>query len=296
MFSLESDSITQVHEMDNLPFNAYISNHRIEIITHTPTFLEFDLINADFSIANALRRILISEIPTMAIHTVTINKYEGVMPEEIISHRLGLIPILADPTKFRYKETDHDEFSALVFKLQVKCDADEMTVYSDDIVNVPIGSQLSRLGEISVKAGIPITKLVKGQCIDFDLVAEKNIGKEHIKHSPVCPASYRLMPIIEVKDIYGDEAHKLKECFSVGVIDVVDGKGVVINPRLETMSREVFRHKEFEGKVFLGKKQNHFIFTIESAWMDPKILLRQSIMILAEKCRRLRNEIEEYKN
>lgn len=295
MFSVERDLITEQHTLDTLPFPTYLSSHEIKIISHTPTFLEFDLINADFSIANALRRILISEIPTMAFHTVTINNYNGVMPEEIISHRLGLVPVLADPTQFQYKGAEHSEHTGLLFKLDVKCVEDKMTVYSDSIVNVPIGDQLKRIGAVTVKRGIPITKLVRGQCVNFELVAQKGVGREHIKHSPVCPASYRLMPTIEVRDVCGEDAFKLQACFSEGVIGIEDGKAVVVNPRAETMSREVHRHKEFDGKVFIGKKSNHFIFTVESVWMDPMVLLRQSIVILAEKCKRLRMEIEDYK-
>jgi DNA-directed RNA polymerase I and III subunit RPAC1 len=65
--------------------------------------MEFDLVGVDASIANALRRIMISEVPTMAIEKVFVMYNDGVMVDEILSHRLGLIPIKADPREFEFR-------------------------------------------------------------------------------------------------------------------------------------------------------------------------------------------------
>ncbi len=43
---------------------------RIEVVRKEGMELEFDLVGVDASLANALRRILISEVPTMAIEKV----------------------------------------------------------------------------------------------------------------------------------------------------------------------------------------------------------------------------------
>ena len=65
--------------------------------------MEFDLIGVDASIANAFRRILIAEVPTMAIETVYVFNNTSVIQDEVLSHRLGLIPIKADPGKFGWQ-------------------------------------------------------------------------------------------------------------------------------------------------------------------------------------------------
>lgn len=62
--------------------------------------IEFDLIHVDPSISNAFRRILIAEIPTIAIDNVFIMKNTSVIQDEVLAHRLGLVPIKADPEKF----------------------------------------------------------------------------------------------------------------------------------------------------------------------------------------------------
>jgi DNA-directed RNA polymerase I and III subunit RPAC1 len=66
--------------------------------------MEFDLIGVDCSLANAFRRILISEVPTMAIEKVFVHNNTSLFQDEFLSHRLGLIPIKADPRIFEYKQ------------------------------------------------------------------------------------------------------------------------------------------------------------------------------------------------
>jgi DNA-directed RNA polymerase I and III subunit RPAC1 len=54
------------------------------------------MINIDAPLVNAFRRILIAEIPTIAIEKVNIYQNNGIMQDEVLAHRLGLIPIKAD--------------------------------------------------------------------------------------------------------------------------------------------------------------------------------------------------------
>jgi len=59
----------------------------------------------------------------MAIDTVIINQNTSIIPDEVLSHRLGLISILADAKEFEYKK-ENDEFkekNSIKFELKVKC-------------------------------------------------------------------------------------------------------------------------------------------------------------------------------
>lgn len=65
----------------------------IEILESSEDYLKFNVENIDLSLANSLRRIMISEVPTMAIELVKIVNNTSCLNDEYIAHRLGLIPL-----------------------------------------------------------------------------------------------------------------------------------------------------------------------------------------------------------
>ena len=83
-------------------------------------------------------------------------------------------------------------------------------------------------------------------------------------------ASYRLLPTIQIlSPIVNDDAEKFVACFPKGVAKVkADRRGVkhaeIVNPRLDTVSREVLRHDEFKDKIRLGRVRDHFICIFSS--------------------------------
>lgn len=69
----------------------------------TPSAIEFDLVGVDAPIANALRRIMIAEVPTIAIEDVYVWNNTSIMQDEVLAHRIGLVPLRIDPRTLDYK-------------------------------------------------------------------------------------------------------------------------------------------------------------------------------------------------
>lgn len=67
----------------------------VEIIDLKDDFMEFMLSDTDASVANALRRTIIADIPTLAIDLVEIENNTSVLTDEFLAHRLGLIPLVS---------------------------------------------------------------------------------------------------------------------------------------------------------------------------------------------------------
>lgn len=68
---------------------------------------EFVLSDTDPSMANALRRAMMSDVPTIAIDLVEIENNTTCLNDEFIAHRLGLIPLVSDRVhdmKFPWEE------------------------------------------------------------------------------------------------------------------------------------------------------------------------------------------------
>lgn len=64
---------------------------RIHIVKLTSDEMVFDLMGVDASLANALRRILLAEVPTMAIETVHMFANSSILHDEVLAHRLGYV-------------------------------------------------------------------------------------------------------------------------------------------------------------------------------------------------------------
>lgn len=60
-------------------FSKFKDQFRLAITDLTADVLEFDLVGVHPSVANALRRIMIAEVPTMAIEHVFVIDNTGVM-------------------------------------------------------------------------------------------------------------------------------------------------------------------------------------------------------------------------
>lgn len=87
----------------------FIENCDIEILSLNEEDIVFDLVGVEPPLANALRRILIAEIPTMAIEKVNMWQNTSIIPDENLAHRMGLIPIKADPRLFEYHQKTKNE-------------------------------------------------------------------------------------------------------------------------------------------------------------------------------------------
>ncbi|XP_010579487.1 PREDICTED: DNA-directed RNA polymerases I and III subunit RPAC1 isoform X4 [Haliaeetus leucocephalus] len=252
---------------------------RVDIIREEEGALEFDMVGIDAAIANAFRRILLAEVPTMAVEKVFVYNNTSIVQDEILAHRLGLIPIRADPRLFEYRNQ----------------------VYSKHMTWVPLGNQTDLFPDADfrpVHDDILIALLRPGQEIDVLMHCVKGIGKDHAKFSPVATASYRLLPDITLLQPIEDEAAEmLQKCFSPGVIEIqnIKGKKVarVANARLDTFSREVFRHEGLKNLVRLARVRNHYIFSVESTGiLPPDVLVSEAIKILMGKCQRFLNELD----
>ena len=283
----------------------------IEIKSKTKEELVFDITGVDATIVNTLRRIMIAEIPTMAIETVIINQNTSIIPDEVLAHRLGLIPILADANDFEEKKEDDDftEKNCLKFKLNVKCEKVgnkiiNEQIFSKDLIFEPIGNQKNKFYDEKNKKynvglvhdDIYLNKLTPGMEIDLICYCVKGIGRVHAKWSPVCTAYYKLINKINfLKEISGNDAQELKQLCPKGVF-IVNKKGnaEVGNIRECTSCRECIRQEKFKDSIELGKIADHYEFHIESVGMyTPESIFFRAIDVLKNKIKIWRELLKE---
>lgn len=155
--------------------------------------------NVDLSVANALRRVMYAEVPTLAIDLVEIESNTSVVIDEFVAHRLGLVPI--DSTEVERLKYTRDcscaqycQSCSVVFKLDVKCNVigKTLNVTSRDLIS----SDPSILPVFYDKndPGALLVKLRYGQEIKLTCIAKKGISKEHAKWAPVTAVGFEYDP------------------------------------------------------------------------------------------------------
>ncbi|CAD7972869.1 unnamed protein product [Amoebophrya sp. A120] len=281
-------------------------NCSIEIKKIEEDAIEFDLIGADPPLANALRRCLIAEIPGVAIEKVMIYQNTGVLHDEYVAHRLGLIPLKIDPLEMDWERPGEERPDGCLkptqvhFQLHAKCKDSDLTVYSGDLEWRPADDlekeHFKNNPPRPLHDDIIIARLAKNQEIFLECWAQKGQGKDHAKFSPVGTAWYRLMPKITLTEpVYDEEADKLAACCPPGVFAVEPDmedftgkrrKAVVANVRDCTTCREcIDPERGVPGKVKLQKVKDHFLFRIETIGQIPaEVLFERALQEISQKC------------
>lgn len=104
-YFLHLQNLTATPTVFDEPFTIkkFKKRFRIVVVKYNPYEMEFDLIGIHPFLANTFRRIILSDVPTMAIEKVHIYNNTSIIQDEVLSHRLGLIPLKADPRLFQLK-------------------------------------------------------------------------------------------------------------------------------------------------------------------------------------------------
>ena len=287
----------------------------IEIAKSTPDNLIFELNNVDVSFANALRRIMLADVQTMAIEYVNIEANDSVIHDEVLAHRLGLIPIRADPNDFEPCTTRSDlvhgkncielVLDVTARKKAAKPDGSVIVTTKDFRAITTTTSKSTTISSSSddddedeanfmIHQDIVIAKLKPGQRIKLRCFAIRGTGGDHIKWSPVCTASYRATPSVRVKEsITGSDAEEIKKSCPKNVFDIEDGTLIVANMRSCSVCRECVRLPQGKEKIELGRVKDSFCFSVETTGaLSPEEIVRRAALVLKEKCITVRDNVE----
>lgn len=129
----------------------------IESGVDTKCTIKFTDIN--YTLVNAIRRALISLVPTYAFDTINIDKNSTNLDDDMLSHRISLIPVEA--------------------QLNITCDItnktnDNMNIYSNDFV---------KSNDTWVCPNVLLTIVKPGQQLKFTASSTLGCGKTHAKWS-----------------------------------------------------------------------------------------------------------------
>jgi DNA-directed RNA polymerase subunit D len=266
---------------------------KIEIVDERDDHVTVLLKDTDRAFANALRRTLMSNVPKMAIHRVrfelgtiedsaTGDTYEsiGALPDEVIAHRLAMIPIPTYHDEFCFLEDDpgneglpREEWgtpaSQIIYHCSARGTAEGQVVTAGDL-NV-LGEDKLQIPEMY--RSIPITKLYAGQYLEFYAYAVLGVGSSHSKWNPVSGVSFSSR-----KEATIENSTKAKVLWNLDLsITSKDfskaSKGGTLDDvrKVETLIREMHhvgdgtaRIEDFANAISIKEKPGEFVFSFDT--------------------------------
>tara|TARA_Y100000310_G_C20524214_1_gene735197 strand:- start:110 stop:889 length:780 start_codon:yes stop_codon:yes gene_type:complete len=235
--------------------------------------LMFLLKNSDEVFANTIRRMVIEEVPTLAVEDLEIKENSSALYDEMLGLRLGLCPIKTDLKSYNLKEKCKCEGEGCA-----QCEL-KITLKASKKGYVYAGEAQSTDPKCTfVFEKMPLTKLLSKQKVDITMTAILGQGKEHAKWSSGL-AFFRKEPIVKIGKV---NVELLKTSCTDGVFEI-KGSSVKLNQDNVYESNLLEYYAELDQGISLDYSDN-LVFTLES-WgqLTPKEILTKSAEILIEK-------------
>jgi DNA-directed RNA polymerase subunit D len=256
----------------------------VEILEKTETSMRLIVRDVDAPFVNALRRIILSEVPCMAIDEVVILENSSMLHDEMLAHRLGLLPIKTDLDAYNLREECEckSEFGCSLCRVSLTLDAEAIeatkTIYS--------GSLTSENPQIvPVSPSVILVKLAPGQKIKLEAYARLGKGKEHAKWQPVTVCAYKNMPQIRINPKACDACDECVKVCSKNVLSVKNGKLEVLDARDCTLCQDCMDACPKDPvAIEITWDETAFIFNVESSGvLPPDRIMQEALKILGEK-------------
>lgn len=234
--------------------------------------------DADVSFVNSLRRIMLSELPKLAIDDVIIYDNTSPLFDEMISHRLSLVPV---PTDLRL----------LTFRDSCKCEG-------KGCPNCTVRYTLSKEGEGVVYSGdlqpehaswaiketkIPIVELSKDQRIILEVEAVLGRGKDHAKWQCVQVPSYRFDQSLVFDKKRLNEVKEVIDDLPEDVVELKGDKLILKDPKKLALFESYLDENDIDFITF-EKDPTKITFQFETdGSLSAKDALTETIAILTKK-------------
>ncbi|MFX1388052.1 MAG: DNA-directed RNA polymerase subunit D [Promethearchaeota archaeon] len=260
----------------------------LEVLEKNDRKLIFVVEGVSVEMANAIRRIILSEIPVMAVDEVIILKNDSPLYDEIISHRLGMIPITTDLETYKLpRDCSCGGFGCPLCQVSLTCEVTNTTNTPIEIYSRDLNSNDPKI--IPVDPNIPLVKIDKNDKVIIEAYAILGMAKDHVKWQAVSNIFYRFYPQIDFDD------SKCAKCPDKCIVSRMCPERLYdfSNQKTPTLDGDYWKTCTLcnscqnecpEEAIKVEWKENSYIFSIESDGVLPfKTIIKKTFEIFLEK-------------
>jgi DNA-directed RNA polymerase subunit D len=268
---------------------------KIEILNENDKEMNFILNDSSVAFANALRRTMLNEVPTMAIDVVTFHENTSALYDEILAHRLGLIPLrfpidvynLKDECKCKGKGCSRCEVKILFDSKKLwkeKKNQEKLVVTAGDL-------EYTDKEVYPIDKDIVIVELLPGQELKFEAVAILGFGKDHAKWQ-ASNTSYKMVPIIKISTSKCNNCGACLEACPRNVFEKKGDKIAVKDSNMCILCKACVDVCENKAITVEGSDKD-FIFTVETtSGLTPREILKLALNSLKTRAEILSKEVK----
>lgn len=268
----------------------------IRVLDKNDASMRFIVEGVDVSFVNALRRIMLAEVPCMAIDEIVVIENTSLLHDEILAHRMGLIPIKTDLDSYNLPEdcTCKSELGCNLCRaaltMEVEASDGIKTVYSGDLK--PENPDIAPVSD-----RIPLVKLASDQKIKLEAYARLGKGKKHAKWQPVSMCIYRYLPQIKIDETRCDLCGEcVRICPKKVFVTADDKKKLKVQNLIEcTLCQDCVDICSMDPPAInVNWSEGAFIFSIESTGALPvERIVVEALKILDKKVASFLKELKE---
>ncbi|MEM2004897.1 MAG: DNA-directed RNA polymerase subunit D [Zestosphaera sp.] len=257
----------------------------VRVVERSGNFIKLLFKDVPLSLLNAVRRAAMEYVPTMAVDFVVFDNNTSVLHDEIVAHRLGLIPLDSNEALRRYKSPEEcadvsPEESAecyAVLSLQDSAREGEVkTIYSNNL------NPVTDPDVKPVYGNIPLVVLGPKQEISLEAYARLGRGVEHIKWSPVTTSTVTHSARLSVRQELCNLCGRCVEVCPRGALTLSEGR-VVTHEENCILCRQCLRVCPTEA-IDLSSKEDEFYLVIESSGaLRPEVIIAEAFKVIISK-------------
>jgi DNA-directed RNA polymerase subunit D len=269
----------------------------IEVISQDtesyPNKIVFKLKDSNPAFANTLRRVLLMEIPVLAIDEVIILENTTPLYDEIIAHRLGLLPIKTPVGEFNLREECSCDGHGCT-QCEISMTLEKESDLAGEIETVLSGEFIPDDPEvIPVLDKVPILRMTKGQKITVQAIARLGHGKKHAKWQSSI-VSYKYDPIINIDNSKQKNWEEIVNSCPPKILEL-DGKNLKVTNPIDCILCDLCVEKDNnDGKITVETTGKDFIFHVETlGQLTLKDLLLQAFDVIKNKADELQAKAAE---
>ncbi|MDI6916808.1 MAG: DNA-directed RNA polymerase subunit D [Thermoplasmatales archaeon] len=283
---------------------------KIKIMELKDDSMRFLIEDSTPSFVNMLRRTLLNDVPKMAIEDVEFhlgpirhegNDYESISPlfDEIIAHRLGMLPIPTDLDLFTFMDKckcGGVGCPSCTIKYMIN-KTGPCTIYSRDLEVVKgwlPGDEKLMEDKFKIKdENIPIVKLTDRQALMIYATAQLGTGKKHAKWQAVSGVGYKYYPEIKINTEKCDGCGRCVKSCPKNIL-AFKGKKVEIKDIEKCSLCSSCEEICPSGAIKVKGDDSKFIFRFETdGSMTARSAMGAALKTLGEKCREFEEKIKE---